>query len=329
MSVRAAVFEGFQVGVESTPGTPVAGSTKLRSFKCLMKEMSNDQKYPSQGALFDSATVLGEEWSEGDFTGWAGYTEDVYFLDSIFGLVSPTTVSTTAKQRIWTPGTGPQSPMALTIEQGQASRAAQYAFGFCNSIKYTGNRKQVQKSGKIIARAMNDGFTLTASPGVIALVPMLPKQGSIKLVSGSGNYSTLAGATPTRRGFEWSFEYNSAYGTLFPVVNDQASFDDIVQLAPTTQFTLQAERNSAIMALLNTYRNADIVYFDVNYTGSAIGSSPPTNYIFDLQIACEIMKAPDFSETDGVAMGLWTFMPVVAPDAPAIQLTVTNLMATP
>lgn len=83
--IQASLMQISQLGVEVTPGTPVAATRRLTSMGIPMTPGQNIQNFSPRGSKFDTASALVQEWSEGTISDGSGlaYNEIQYILASI------------------------------------------------------------------------------------------------------------------------------------------------------------------------------------------------------------------------------------------------------
>jgi hypothetical protein len=85
---RAAVYEGIQFGVETTPGTPVAANKQLLGLSLNFDKMTDIKPYRPQGVKFDTTSQVGKEFTGGRFEGIPCYNDLVY--EAAWWLTNPT-----------------------------------------------------------------------------------------------------------------------------------------------------------------------------------------------------------------------------------------------
>jgi hypothetical protein len=74
-NVTASVNRVTQIGVETTPGTPVAASRRLQSGGFDLTRQTEYTNFRPPGFKFDSASAKLREWASGSFTGGLAYNE--------------------------------------------------------------------------------------------------------------------------------------------------------------------------------------------------------------------------------------------------------------
>lgn len=84
MAVSANINRVAQLGVETTPGTPVAAVRRLQSTSLTWKPKLDVKNVRGQGKKFDSAHYASRKWSEGSYEGGLAFNEVQYFLSSAY-----------------------------------------------------------------------------------------------------------------------------------------------------------------------------------------------------------------------------------------------------
>lgn len=102
---RAAVYEGAQIGVETTPGTAVPAIKRLLGCEIDFDSMTNIRPYRPQGNKFNTTSQRGKEWTSGRINGILCYNDLVYQASSWLQKATP---SVPANNSAWlvTDGSG-------------------------------------------------------------------------------------------------------------------------------------------------------------------------------------------------------------------------------
>lgn len=79
---RATVYEGAQIGVEATPGTPVAANKRLLGLEIQLDSMPDIKLFRPQGNKFNTAQQVGKEWTSGRIQGIQCYNDMLYVASS-------------------------------------------------------------------------------------------------------------------------------------------------------------------------------------------------------------------------------------------------------
>lgn len=306
MAERATVTQGVQIGVESTPGTPVAAGKLLQSISINPEIHINPQNFTPVGQKVDSIVVPGEDWSEAAVSGVMDYTEIIYPFSSILevGTGGVQQASTTAY--MWT--FAPQARTAdtyktFTVQQGDANRAQQFAYGLFTELVMTMNRQGTQLTGKMLGQNMSDGITLTASPTAMRQMPVIPNQIDVWMDSTFG----ALGTTKLTRALEAKVTIQNRRGALWALNSANGSFASDVELKPTISLDLLVEADTQGMAILPTLRAGTTQFVRVKCTSPQYADAG-TTYPFSITMDMAVKPASPstYSDNNGVYAITWT-----------------------
>ena len=83
MAENSSIYQVTQLGVEVTPGTPVAATRLITGASFVPRPQGNVNVFRPQGFKFATVAQPGREWSEFDVSGPLTYTELPYWLSSL------------------------------------------------------------------------------------------------------------------------------------------------------------------------------------------------------------------------------------------------------
>jgi len=83
MGLPATVFQGIQIGVESTAGEAVAANKKLLSTSITPVPKVETKPFRAMGNKYASFSTLNKEWAGLNIEGAPTYNEIVYLLSSL------------------------------------------------------------------------------------------------------------------------------------------------------------------------------------------------------------------------------------------------------
>lgn len=325
MVARASIFEGVQLGLESTPGTGVAANRKLLGISINPKINAEINKFRPIGSKFPTVSALGKEWVTASIEGIGTYNDPTYLLASLINNPTPVQQGATPAW-LWTfnpDSDGPDDPATYTVEQGSSVRAHEFSYGLVSALEFAFSRSEIAITGEMIGRALSDGITMTGAPTSIALVPVLPTQVDIFLAT---SYAGLAGASALERAISASWAMRNRYGMIFPLATAVGtSFDEHLEIEPELQCKLKMEANSEGMALLSDLRDGDTRFMRILAVGAVISGA----YTYRLQIdtALKVMDVSEFSDEDGLVAVEWTLDGVHdATWGQATQVQLTNTL---
>lgn len=310
MAERSTISQAVQIGVETTPGTAVAAPRRLGSigFNLAPKVETNSQR--PIGQKYANLQILGKEWSEASLEGAPAYTELPYVLSSLMSTGTVTNVmdaSTDTLGRKWvfdSNAFGADTPKTFTVEQGSSVRAHRATNVIISDLTINFSREEVTLEGTAIARALEDGVTLTAAPTMLPQVPVRPTEVTFYL----DNSAAALGTTKMTRALSGSFELSSRFGPLWVVDASLPSFVTTVETEPTAQFTIMQEADAEGMANLTAMRAGTTKFLRMEAVGPTIYTGGVTvKHKFTLDCAGQISDVGEFSDEDGVYAIEWTF----------------------
>lgn len=302
MTDRATLFEGVQIGLETTPGTSVAASKKLLATSFEIGPKPDVSIFRPNGYKFPTIASLNREWVEGKITGQMCYTDLAYLLSGLITQVTPTTSGTTGK--LWSfasTSDDADDPATFTIEQGSSVRAHKFTFGMVTGLTLSFSNDGCKVDGSIMGQALSDGITLTSTPTEIALQPVMRTEVVLKLADSAAG---LAAASAIDRGFSVDWSMTDRFGSVW-ALNGSSDFEAFVETEPKTEVTLMMEADATGMGLLTQMRAGSSKFLRIEATGPQIGAGPAT-YKLTLDSCLKITDADTFSDNDGVVAMKWT-----------------------
>ncbi|MEO6892515.1 MAG: hypothetical protein ABI324_26325 [Ktedonobacteraceae bacterium] len=330
---RTSANQRVQIGPESTTalGTSVAAGKLLECFDFTFGIQADVNFYTPTGRKYANVQEENTEWTDIAITGNLDYNGVIYLLAGIMGSssVAAHLASATAKDWVYTPPLSTPSvvPQTYTIQQGDAIRAHQAAYGLVTEFAYKGTRKDFSCSAKMIAQPITDGITLTASPTAVALSPVVAKQVNVYLDTTSAGL----GATQLTRALSVDYTMTNTYGPLWVLNRTTTGWAAHVDLVPKATVKLKVEADANGMAMLGYLQTGTTYWLRVDALGTtAIAGDGPGNIFaeFKHDMAVKFGKPSTFSDDQGVYAIEWELTVVEDPTwAKAQTITVTNLLA--
>ena len=334
---RATINQQVQIGVESTPGTPVSASKLLAAFTWTMGMKAATKQFRGTGRQYPSASSLLTEYSTGKISGPGDFAQLIYPVSSVYGGTTPALhgASTTAYDWIWKPPlTGSYAALAktYTVQMGDSSDAEQYAFSVFSGWGYSFGRKQeVTISGDLMAQTFTDGISLTASPTEVEQLPMVGAQFNLYLDSTSAGI----GGTQLVDPMKVDFKASGYYDAYWPINRANTSYTNILDKEKKNELKITLQANSTGIAVKGNYLETGArAYVRVAGVGPVIDSGHSINAGMTHDMAVFVSDMAEFSDQDGVYAVEYTLQ--VAEDTTwtalvggtAQILTLTNLLAT-
>lgn len=303
MSLPAAVFQGIQVGVESTPGTPVAANKKLLAVSMTPNPQVETKPFKAMGNKYASFASLNKEWSSINIDGVPTYNEIVYLLSGLLHYAAPAQQGATAAYK-WTFVSNTSAAdvgKSFTIEQGDASSAWRVAGAKISGLTFGFGRNAVSVNGSGVGEALETGITITAEPTALSPVPILPSHLKFYMADAQ---SGLAGAAALTNSFSMEWSLTDKFGLAWPVGQDP----EAVEGEPNASGKITVATDTAGMGLITTLRNAATKWFRIEATGAEIAS--PYKHKFTIDFPAQIESVGDFSNLDNVYTVEFGLLPI-------------------
>lgn len=293
---RASLFQGVQLGKETTPGTAVAAGKKLLATSFEIGPNPDVSIFRPNGYKFSTIASLNREWVEGSISGQMAYTDLVYLLSSLVKTVTAASSGTTGYEWIFTSDSdGPDTPVTYTIMQGSSVRAHSFANGLVTGLTLNFSNDGTEVDGSIIGEALSDGITLTSSPTEIALQPVMRTEVAVYIEDASGD---LAGATALARVLSASWSLTDRWAPLW-TLNGSTTYDATIETEPTGEVKFMLEADAEGMGFLADMRLGTTKFVRIEAIGPQIGAGPAT-YALTIDTAIKITDIGELHDEDGV-----------------------------
>jgi hypothetical protein len=310
MAERSTLNQVVQIGVETTSGTSVAANKRLTALSIEPSPSVEVDQFRPAGQKYQSFTALSKEWTQANLSGRLTYTEIIYLLSSIIDTTTPTTVGTNGKK--WTFVSDPvadDAPKTFTVEHGSATRADKFTYGMVNELTMSFNRQTAELSGSMMGKAMTDNITMTATPTVVALKPVLPTQVSVYLDTTSAGLGT----TKLDRVLSVEWSLGSRFNPIYPLDSSLSNtFAAVIESEPDLSVSMTLEADDEGMARLTDLRAGTRSYLRIEAVGAALPApDAANNYKLTVDTAVEIVNTGGFNDNDGLYTIDWQMVGVV------------------
>lgn len=323
MPDRASIFQTVQLGVEVVNGVAVPANKKLQSLAIEPGIKAEVETFKPTGSKYAAVAALSKEWVEAKLAGQPVYDEIIYPLAGIFGAPVTTTPTgaTTARQHVFTSNTSASDAgKTFTVEQGSAERAHRFAYGLLTALGSSVSRDKVEIEGEMMGKGLEDGVTMTASPSVLPLLPILSSHYEIKLADSQAG---LTAATALTRAISAEWKIADKFGPVWAVTRGSASYGAHVDTDPKLSAGLLLAADAVGMGLLTTMRQGATKFLRIDAVGDTIEAA--IRYTCSVDLALKVADVNPFKDEDGLYAIEWEFEG--AHDGTwnrAIQVTVTN-----
>lgn len=304
MPERAAVTQGVQIGVESTPGTNVAANKQMQSIGINSAVSMEPQRFRPMGNKFATILVPGKEWVEADIEGIASYSELLWLFASILkDPGAPATLDTSARKYTFAPAAAAEDTVkTLTVEQGGVVRAHKFNYGLVTDLEITLNRDETSVGGTMIGQRLSDGITMTAGPTAIPNVPIIPNEVDVYLDTTSAGLGT----TKLLRVLEATISISSRFNPVWVLNSANNSYVAHVEVEPAAEITLMVEADTVGMGFLTQMRAGSTQFLRIKGTSATLAGAATEKYSLTWDAAVKVKEVGDFSDEDGVYAIEWT-----------------------
>lgn len=318
-----------QLGLETTRGTAVTDSKRLRDLSIWLDPNIVTKFFRAMGRKAASAGVKHREWTAGGFNSDVpGYNSLAYVLSGLFGNGTVTQIGVTGAYT-WpiSPQTGAADPYkTFTVKNGIPSQwGLSAAFGALLSLNINFGQEDLTISGDAIGRAVDTAASLNASPTDIAQIPIAINDLSWYIDNtyggvGSTLWTNVLEATLSiPRVREPKFVQNAAV----------QSFDDLVEVPrENSTLTIVAEYNAQTRGFVDAQKadSLPVRYIQHKFIGDNIGVS--ADYLFKGNYCVKLEKCAPRRNVQGVYA--WEFVyrlmddPTMGRD---LEFTVVNTLS--
>ena len=298
MAERSSLNQNVQIGVETTPGTAVAATKRLQSIGIEPSITVEKDNFRPIGSKFNALSTLGKEWAEAAITGRATYTELQYVLSSVVNTPVTSAPEAGATQWVFTPSTRADDvPKTFTVEHGSNVRADRFSYGLVTEVGLSFSRDAIEVSGSMMARAIEDGITMTAvGVDALPLIPVLPTQVSVYLDDDAASLGT----TKLTRLISGEFSLGSRFGPVWVLDAANPSFVNHIETEPDLSATLLMQADTQGMGLLTPLRTGDTKFLRIEAIGGTVDGATAEPYRLTIDLAGKISDTGGFSDSDGV-----------------------------
>lgn len=344
MPERSSVAQVSQIGVEATPGTPVAATRRLGSLSMSPSITTESEPFRPEGMKFPTLVVQNKEFTEFDMEGVPTFEEVIVPLSgaataAVVSQVMDGAVPTTAYEWVFTPSsTSSDNPKTFTLERGEAGvQAERFAHVLFTSFGLEVSRSGVSMSGGGFAKAAEKGVTPTGGLSTpVALTPITPGMFSVYMADTFAGLSTGAesnSAAKLGRVISANPAIEDRYNQAWFVNQAEQSFTTFVESPDGVggTFGLTVEADTAGMVHLDTLRSGATKFIRVEALGPVLynaGTKPNLRAMFRWDYAVKVAEAEGWEDEDGVYAIPWTLQPVHDSTwGKATQITVRNKVA--
>lgn len=272
---RSTINQTWQMGIEATPGVAVAANRRIDCFQFKKGAKGNFKSTAGTGRKYASVQQLNAEWVEGSYSGSLDYNGLIYPLAGAYGVATPTAHGSSILAKDWVFDailSGSRQPQTYSAEGGESTtRAEKFAYMLINKFGYKFDRNQnASVDGTFLGQSITDGITMTSSPTVIPLKPMVGQQFNIYI---DPTYSALGTTLIASEALSFDFTFDSIYAPAWYINRANPSFSAHVDTDPNAAINFMVEADSVGMAYLTNMRTGQTIYIRVQALGDVIDNT--------------------------------------------------------
>lgn len=283
---RGSVNRQIQVGVESTPGTPVACNKLLPSMSLSPNPEIDNKAYRAQGYKVAGTNKIIHFDGGGTLGGPLNYTEIIYILNTLItGVITTPAGGTNSRKHKFSPtATGTDAFKTLTIQEGDSTAATQMAYGAFVDFGLTANDGGADVTGTFVGWAPTV-TTLTGSPTAIAQMPAGPREIDVYIDPTFG----AIGTTKISDALSFNMSLGGKQVKKHVLNTTYQAFKELVEAVPSLAAGFVTEHNLQSRNIYTSVTAASnpVYYIRLKSTGPIIEAAIP--YSFQLDLAAQII----------------------------------------
>lgn len=328
MADHPSVYQRIQLGVEGTSGVQAAANRQLRSMMIEFQPQAEIDTFKPSGYKWDALTALNREWMQASMSGEPTYPEIIYPLSGVLSAGTVTTAGTSAggTSYQWVFNSNIDSAdtfKTYTIERGDSDRADLVTHALFTDFNLNVGRENAEIGGQLIGHRLTTGGTLTATPTVLGLTPILPSQFSLYM---EDTAAALGTATALTRAFVANWNVQGRHTAIWPINAANPSFATTVEAKGVqSRLELALGADDVGMGLLTTMRAGATKFIRLQAVGGTLTGGTALTYKFTLDFSGQVVQAPTTEEMNDLYLARWTLGAVYnATWGHAMQVTIVN-----
>lgn len=298
MAERSALNQSVQIGVESTPGTPVAAPTRLQAIGIEPNPDVEMDTFRPIGQKYPAINTLGKEWVTANISGRGSYNELVYMFSSLIGtaVITNPGAGTAYNWQFLPESFDDDLPKTFTVEHGSSVRADEFSYGIVTELGMTFNRTAIEVSGSMMGRALTDNITMTGAPTTVPLIPIIPTQISVYMDDTFGNIGT----TKLTRAISAEMNIGNRFAGVYVLDAANPQYVNHIETEPDAVVNLLLQADAVGMGLMDELRSGATRFMRIEALGATDSIESGQRYTFTFDCAVQVSDTDGFSDEDGV-----------------------------
>lgn len=300
---KASIFQGAQIGVETTPGVAAPANKKLMTVSVNTGYRGESKTVRPSGYKYATASYPLKEWGGFSINGDMTYNELVYILAGLLDHSAPTQQGATPAYK-WTfdslTSEGDDTK-SFTIEQGDENSAWRLVGARYTGVTLNFSRTGATIQGDGIGTEFEEGITLTPNPTELDPIMVLPTQ--LKLYA-ADTMTGLNSAQALTRSFSFEWSVTNKLGLAWPI--GTAPF--AIESEPTNTAKIRLATDTYGMSYINDLRDAKTKWFKLVAIGPTI--SGVEKHKLTLTFPAKVEGVGDFTDMDNVFVVDYSLKPI-------------------
>lgn len=275
--LRSGVGIVNQIGLETTPGTPVAANRYTPTLNWMLKRVLETKTFRGRGSRVPTSKVQHKKMAKGEVSGVLDYNSINYVLAGIFNNPAPVQIGALqAYTRVYTPGlrTVDSSRKTFTVEIGDETAAEQYSFCQLLGLNLGANQDEFTVKSDAIARYPTDNLSLTASPTEVAERPVERNDVNVYL---DNSYATL-GQTKITEALGETLDIGSKFKEVFVHNSSAGEFYDVIDIPYEAKCSFESVHNSQSRTLVAGITSNPTKWMRWEAIGASLGTHSSVEY---------------------------------------------------
>ena len=262
---RATVYQGIQIGPETTAGVLVPTTKRLAGIEIMSDYVIPIKEVKYVGTKVATGTQKSKEAMSGKYQGIIDYNLQTYIFASMFGLIAPNSLGPYSQSWHWAPSpVNPLSPLSFTVEQGSAKGAEKWGFNIFGETKLKWAKDTASIDGTIFGQSVVRNAVMTSNVPRLPPVPADPRSVSVYYSVDSLNYTKIT------QSLDGEIDFSGLWDPTYHVDDANNSFDTAFEKTPSFGGMLTCEEGSDADMLFNAMENGSLLYLGVKIRGPLI-----------------------------------------------------------
>ena len=299
MSERATVFEGAQIGVETSPGSGGTANLIMEAFGLTPSKQGKVDVFRPEGMKFGTIASVGKIHAEWKVDGVLDYVNVLYLLRGLMQMTANPAQQGATTAYLWTftsKTSDADNCKTYRIERGSSVAAARYLYGVITGLGFAFGAQDstVKLTGAAVSQKAARGITLATPTTGVAAVPTLPGHFAMKYATAKGD---LGAASALTRLFNLEWGLTNKASPVFNI-GTAASYVAHVEVPPDLTGSITVAADTVGETLEGHAEAATPLWVQITATGGVIAGA--YNYGITITMPVYLVTLGEASDADGV-----------------------------